>query len=270
MTEDEFKPLRLMNGLYLQLHAYMLRVAIPYGVLNAPQLRQLAMIARRWDRGFGHFTTRQNIQFNWTRLEDVPEMLEALAEVDMHAIQTSGNCIRNVTTDEYAGASPDEVVDPRVYAEILRQWSTLHPEFTWLPRKFKFAITGSPSDRVASLVHDIGVAAKRNAQGEVGFEIHVGGGLGRTPLIGRKLYDFVPEAEFLGRMEAILRVYNALGERDNIYRARIKILVRDLGEEFRSAGRGGICADAARRSTGWTRRSSPPSPRISPRRPSPG
>ena len=232
LTEDEFKPLRLMNGLYLQLHAYMLRVAIPYGVLNAPQLRQLALIARRWDRGFGHFTTRQNIQFNWTKLEDVPEMLEALAAVDMHAIQTSGNCIRNVTTDEYAGASPDEVVDPRVYAEILRQWSTLHPEFTWLPRKFKFAITGSPSDRVASLVHDIGVAAKRNAQGEVGFEIHVGGGLGRTPLIGRKLYDFIPEEEFLGRMEAILRVYNAMGERDNIYRARIKIMVRDLGEEF--------------------------------------
>jgi sulfite reductase (NADPH) hemoprotein beta-component len=232
LTEDEFKPLRLMNGLYLQLHAYMLRVAIPYGLLNAPQLRQLAQIARRWDRGFGHFTTRQNIQFNWTRLDDVPAMLEALAEVDMHAIQTSGNCIRNVTTDEYAGATPDEVVDPRVYAEILRQWSTLHPEFTWLPRKFKIAITGSPNDRVAAQVHDIGVLAKRNASGEIGFEVHAGGGLGRTPVIARKLRDWVPEAEFLGYMEAVLRVYNALGQRDNIYKARIKILVRDLGEEF--------------------------------------
>ncbi|MFC7692017.1 nitrite/sulfite reductase [Paeniroseomonas aquatica] len=233
LTEDEFKPLRLMNGLYLQLHAYMLRVAIPYGVLNAPQLRQLAMIARRWDRGFGHFTTRQNIQFNWTKLEDVPEMLEALAEVDMHAIQTSGNCIRNVTTDEYAGASPDEVVDP---ASMPRSCGSGRPCTRSSPgcRASSFAITGSPSDRVASLVHDIGVAAKRNAEGEVGFEIHVGGGLGRTPLIGRRLYDFVPEAEFLGRMEAILRVYNALGERDNIYKARIKILVRDLGEEFRA------------------------------------
>jgi sulfite reductase (NADPH) hemoprotein beta-component len=232
LTEDEFKPLRLMNGLYLQLHAYMLRVAIPYGLLNAPQLRQLASIARRWDRGFGHFTTRQNIQFNWTKLEDVPAMLEALAEVDMHAIQTSGNCIRNVTTDEYAGAAPDEVVDPRIYAEILRQWSTLHPEFTWLPRKFKIAITGSPNDRVAAQVHDVGVLAKRNVAGEIGFEVHAGGGLGRTPIIGRKLRDWVPEAEFLGYMEAVLRVYNALGQRDNIYKARIKILVRDLGDEF--------------------------------------
>ncbi|SDC16146.1 nitrite/sulfite reductase [Belnapia rosea] len=232
LTEDEFKPLRLMNGLYLQLHAYMLRVAIPYGLLNSAQLRQLGAIARRWDRGFGHFTTRQNIQFNWTKLEDVPAMLEALAEVDMHAIQTSGNCIRNTTTDEYAGATPDEVVDPRIYAEILRQWSTLHPEFTWLPRKFKIAITGSPNDRVAAQVHDVGVLAKRNERGEVGFEIHAGGGLGRTPIIARKLRDWVPEAEFLAYMEAVLRVYNALGQRDNIYKARIKILVRDLGDEF--------------------------------------
>jgi sulfite reductase (NADPH) hemoprotein beta-component len=232
LTEEEFKPLRLMNGLYLQLHAYMLRIAIPYGLLNATQLRQLAFIARRWDRGFGHFTTRQNIQFNWTKLEDVPDILRALAEVDMHAIQTSGNCIRNVTTDEYAGAAPDEVVDPRVYAEILRQWSTLHPEFTWLPRKFKIAITGSPNDRVAAQVHDIGVLAKRDAVGAVGFEVHAGGGLGRTPLIGRKLRDWVPEDEFLGYMEAVLRVYNALGQRDNIYKARIKILVRDLGDAF--------------------------------------
>ncbi len=232
LTEDEFKPLRLMNGLYLQLHAYMLRVAIPYGLLNSAQLRQLGTIARRWDRGFGHFTTRQNIQFNWTKLEDVPAMLEALAEVDMHAIQTSGNCIRNTTTDEYAGASPDEVVDPRVYAEILRQWSTLHPEFTWLPRKFKIAITGSPNDRVAAQVHDVGVLAKRDARGEVGFEVHAGGGLGRTPIIARKLRDWVPESEFLAYMEAVLRVYNALGQRENIYKARIKILVRDLGDEF--------------------------------------
>ncbi len=232
LTEDEFKPLRLMNGLYLQLHAYMLRIAIPYGLLNSAQLRQLGRIARRWDRGFGHFTTRQNIQFNWTKLEDVIDMLQALADVDMHAIQTSGNCIRNTTTDEYAGASPDEVVDPRVYAEILRQWSTLHPEFTWLPRKFKIAITGSPNDRVAAQVHDVGVLAKRNERGEVGFEVHAGGGLGRTPIIARKLRDWVPEAEFLAYMEAVLRVYNALGQRENIYKARIKILVRDLGDEF--------------------------------------
>ncbi len=233
LTEDEFKPLRLMNGLYLQLHAYMLRVAIPYGVLNTRQLRQLAYIARRWDRGFGHFTTRQNIQFNWTKLADAPDMLAALAEVDMHAIQTSGNCVRNVTTDEFAGAAADEVVDPRPYAEILRQWSTLHPEFTYLPRKFKIAITGAPHDRVAAKLHDIGVIAKRNTEGEVGFEVWVGGGLGRTPIVGTKLFDFVPEADFLATMEATLRVYNALGQRENIYKARIKILVRDLGDEFR-------------------------------------
>jgi len=234
LTEDEFKPLRLMNGLYLQLHAYMLRIAIPYGLLTAPQLRQLAMIARRWDRGFGHFTTRQNIQFNWTKLDDVPAMLQALADVDMHAIQTSGNCIRNTTTDEYAGAAPDEVVDPRIYAEIIRQWSTLHPEFTWLPRKFKIAITGSPADRVAAQVHDVGILARRNADGEIGFEVHAGGGLGRTPLIALKLRDWLPEAELLGYLEAVLRVYNAEAERANIYRARIKIMVRDLGDAFRA------------------------------------
>ncbi len=231
LTEDEFKPLRLMNGLYLQLHAYMLRVAIPYGVLNSAQLRQLAYIARRWDRGWGHFTTRQNIQFNWTRLVDVPEMLEALAAVDMHAIQTSGNCIRNTTTDEFAGASPDEVADPRVYAEILRQWSSLHPEFTWLPRKFKIAVRGAEDDRIASRTHDVAVQLKRDPAGAVGFTIHVGGGMGRTPILGVPLFDFVPEAEFLRVMEAILRVYNALGQRENIYRARIKILVRDLGRD---------------------------------------
>jgi sulfite reductase (NADPH) hemoprotein beta-component len=233
LTEDEFKPLRLMNGLYLQLHAYMLRVAIPYGVIDARQMRQLGVIARRWDRGFGHFTTRQNIQFNWTKLEDVGDMLQALADVDMHAIQTSGNCVRNVTTDEFAGAAADEIVDPRVYAEILRQWSTLHPEFTWLPRKFKIAITGAPHDRAAIQVHDIGVTAKRDETGAIGFEVWVGGGLGRTPIIGTKLFDFVREADFLATMEAVLRVYNALGQRDNIYKARIKILVRDLGDEFR-------------------------------------
>ena len=186
LTEDEFKPLRLMNGLYLQLHAYMYRIAIPYGVLNAAQLRQLAMIARRYDRGFGHFTTRQNIQFNWTRLEDVPAIMRALAAVDMHAIQTSGNCIRNTTTDEYAGADPDEIVDPRIYAEIIRQWSTLHPEFTWLPRKFKIAISGAPQDRVAMRIHDVGLIAKRDRSGAVGFEVWVGGGLGRTPLLSRR------------------------------------------------------------------------------------
>lgn len=233
LTEDEFKPLRLMNGLYLQLHAYMLRVAIPYGVLDSCQMRRLAHIARRWDRGFGHFTTRQNIQFNWVKLEDAPAILDALAEVDMHAIQTSGNCVRNVTTDEFAGAAADELVDPRVYAEILRQWSTLHPEFSYLPRKFKIAITGASHDRVAAKVHDIGVIAKRDATGRTGFEVWVGGGLGRTPIVGTRLFEFVPEGRFLATMEAVLRVYNALGQRDNIYKARIKILVRDLGEEFR-------------------------------------
>jgi sulfite reductase (NADPH) hemoprotein beta-component len=231
LSEEEFRSLRLMNGLYLQLHAYMLRVAVPYGVLSSTQLRQLGHLARKWDRGYGHFTTRQNIQYHWSKLEDVPDMLAALADVDMHAIQTSGNCIRNVTTDEFAGAAADEIVDPRVYAEIARQWSTRHPEFIYLPRKFKIALTGSPKDRAAVKVHDIGVMAKRNAAGEVGFEIYAGGGLGRTPIIGVKLRDFLPEAEFLGYLEAILRVYNALGERDNIYRARIKILVRDLGRE---------------------------------------
>ncbi len=234
LTEDEFKPLRLMNGLYLQLHAYMLRIAIPYGVLNSAQLRQLAMIARRWDRGFGHFTTRQNIQFNWAKLEDVGDMLEALAAVDMHAIQTSGNCVRNVTTDEFAGAAADEVVDPRIHAEILRQWSTLHPEFSFLPRKFKIAITGSPKDRAAIQVHDIGLLAKRDEAGGIGFEVHAGGGLGRTPILARKLRDFVPEADLIAYLEAVLRTYNAIGHRDNIHKARIKIIMRELGDEFRT------------------------------------
>jgi sulfite reductase (NADPH) hemoprotein beta-component len=227
LTEEEFKPLRLMNGLYLQLHAYMLRVAIPYGVLSAAQLRQLALIARRWDRGWGHFTTRQNIQFNWTKLTDVVPMLEALAAVDMHAIQTSGNCIRNTTTDEFAGAAPDEAVDPRVYTEILRQWSTLHPEFTWLPRKFKVAVSGAEEDRIALRTHDVAVRVRAGAR----FDIFVGGGMGRTPILALPIFTDVAEQDFIRHMEAILRVYNALGQRANIYKARIKILVRDLGAE---------------------------------------
>ncbi|HTH96938.1 MAG TPA: nitrite/sulfite reductase, partial [Stellaceae bacterium] len=231
LSEDEFKPFRLMNGLYLQLHAYMLRVAIPYGTLSSTQLRQLGYIARTYDKGYGHFTTRQNIQFNWPKLEEAPDILAALAEVDMHAIQTSGNCIRNVTADEYAGAAADEVVDPRIWAEILRQWSTRHPEFSFLPRKFKIAVTGSASDRAAVKVYDIGILAKHNDKGELGFEVYAGGGLGRTPYIGVKVSDWVGEADFLAFMEAILRVYNAYGRRDNIWRARIKILVNDLGKD---------------------------------------
>jgi sulfite reductase (NADPH) hemoprotein beta-component len=230
LSEDEFKPLRLMNGLYLQLHAYMLRCAVPYGVLSSDQMRQFAYVARTYDRGYGHFTTRQNLQFNWIKLVEAPDALAALAEADMHAIQTSGNCIRNVTTDEYAGAAADELVDPRVYAEILRQWSTLHPEFSFLPRKFKIAITGAVVDRAAIQVHDIGLAAKRDAAGRIGFEVWVGGGLGRVPILGYKIRDWLCEDDFLSYMEAILRVYNALGGRENIHKARIKILVRDLGQ----------------------------------------
>ena len=228
LSEDEFKPLRLMNGLYLQLHAYMLRIAIPYGVLDSRQMRKLAHIGRHYDRDYGHFTTRQNIQFNWIRLEDTPEILRQLADVDMHAIQTSGNCIRNVTCDQFAGAAADELMDPRVHAEILRQWSTLHPEFTFLPRKFKIAISGSPQDRVAARFHDIGILARPGEDGPL-FRIFVGGGLGRTPLVGHELFDSVPESELLMTLEAILRVYNAYGRRDNIYKARIKILVQALG-----------------------------------------
>jgi sulfite reductase (NADPH) hemoprotein beta-component len=231
LSEDEFKPLRLMNGLYLQLHAYMLRVAIPYGVLSAAQLRRLAKIARIYDRGYGHFTTRQNIQFNWIKLEEAPDILAELAEVGMHAIQTSGNCIRNITSDEFAGAAADELLDPRVHAEILRQWSTLHPEFSFLPRKFKFAISGSPHDRVAARFHDIGLIAKPGADGAVGFEVFAGGGLGRTPAIGIRLRGWLPEHELLAYMEAILRVYNAYGRRDNLYKARLKILVQAVGRD---------------------------------------
>ncbi|MEO1424831.1 MAG: nitrite/sulfite reductase, partial [Pseudomonadota bacterium] len=225
LTEDEFKPLRLMNGLYLQLHAYMLRVAIPYGTLRSAQMRQLAMIAERWDKGYGHFTTRQNIQFNWPKLKDVPEMLSALADVQMHAIQTSGNCIRNVTADHFAGAAADEIEDPRPTAELIRQWSTDHPEFAFLPRKFKVAVTGSPNDRAVTKAHDIGLRMVRNDAGEPGYEVVVGGGLGRTPMIGKVLRDFLPKDDLLAYLEAILNVYNLHGRRDNKYKARIKILV---------------------------------------------
>ncbi|WP_249694192.1 nitrite/sulfite reductase [Stappia sp. WLB 29] len=231
LTEDQFKPLRLMNGVYLQLHAYMLRIAIPYGTLNARQMRRLAHVARTYDRGYGHFTTRQNIQFNWPRLKDIPDILSQLAEVEMHAIQTSGNCIRNVTADHFSGAAADEILDPRPYAEILRQWSSLHPEFSYLPRKFKIAVTGAPHDRAAVQVHDIGLQAVRDADGNVGFRVFVGGGLGRTPMVGRLVREFLPEADLLAYSEAILRVYNRYGRRDNKYKARIKILVHETGLE---------------------------------------
>jgi sulfite reductase (NADPH) hemoprotein beta-component len=231
ITEDEFKPLRLMNGVYLQLHAYMLRIAIPYGTLSSRQLRQLAMIGRRWDRGYGHFTTRQNLQFNWIALKDVPDVLEALAEVEMHAIQTSGNCMRNVTADHFAGAAADEIADPRVYAEIMRQWSTAHPELSYLPRKFKVAITGAAQDRAAIQVHDIGYQLVRSEAGEIGFRVYVGGGQGRTPMIGKAVRQFLPEADLLTYTEAIMRVYNLEGRRDNKFKARIKILVHERGFE---------------------------------------
>ena len=231
LTEDEFRPLRLMNGLYLQLHAYMLRVAIPYGTLSSGQMRQLADIADRWDKGYGHFTTRQNIQFNWPKLKDVPDMLSALADVGMHAIQTSGNTVRNVTADHFAGAAADEIADPRPIAELLRQWSTDHAEFQFLPRKFKIAITGSPNDRAVTRAHDIGLRMVRNDAGEPGFEVLVGGGLGRTPLIAEVVRDFLPKADLLPYVEAVLATYNLLGRRDNKYKARIKITVREEGIE---------------------------------------
>jgi len=231
LTEDQFKPLRLMNGLYLQLHAYMLRVAIPYGSLNSAQLNRLAAISRRFDKGYGHFTTRTNIQFHWIRLKDAPDILDALAEVGLHAIQTSGNCIRNTTTDPYAGAAADEADDPRVWCEAIRQWSTFHPEFTYLPRKFKIAVTASAQDRTAARVHDIGLKLRRDAHGALGFEVMVGGGLGRTPYIGKTIRDHLPAHRLLSYLTAILRVYNRLGRRDNIYKARIKVLVASLGAE---------------------------------------
>ncbi|MCL7997125.1 nitrite/sulfite reductase [Brucella sp. 21LCYQ03] len=231
MTEDQFKPLRLMNGLYLQLHAYMLRVAIPYGTLSSRQLRRLGSIARDYDRGFAHFTTRQNVQYNWPALKDVPRILEELAEVEMHAIQTSGNCIRNVTADHFAGAAADEVADPRPLAEILRQWSSLHPEFSYLPRKFKIAIVGSEHDRAAIQVHDIGLQLKKNEAGELGLAVYIGGGQGRTPMVAKKIRDFLPLEDMLTYVTAIVRVYNLHGRRDNKYKARIKILVHETGIE---------------------------------------
>lgn len=229
ITEDQFKPLRLMNGLYLQLHAYMLRVAIPYGTLNSRQLRQLAMLAEKYDRGYGHVTTRQNLQYNWPELTDVPDMLQDLADVEMHCFQTSGNCIRNVTSDPYAGAAAGEVEDPRPTAELLRQWSTMHPEFTFLPRKFKIAVTASKNDRAVIRAHDIGLEVIRNDAGEVGYHVLVGGGLGRTPIIGVTLREFLAKDELLPFLEAVMRVYNRYGRRDNKYKARIKILVTETG-----------------------------------------
>ena len=229
ITEDEFKPLRLMNGLYIQLHAYMLRISIPYGMLSSRQLRKLAHIARKYDRGYGHFTTRQCIQFNWPKLEDTPDILAELAEVQMHAIQTSGNSFRNITSDQYAGVSADEIEDSRITAEIIRQWGALHPEFSYLPRKFKIAVTGSPNDRTAAKFHDIAVIQKNNGLGEHGFEIMIGGGQGRTPMIAQTVRDFLPRHDLLSYLEAIMRIYNLMGRRDNIFKAKLKILVYKLG-----------------------------------------
>jgi sulfite reductase (NADPH) hemoprotein beta-component len=235
LSEDEFRPLRLRNGLYIQRHAPMLRIAIPYGLLSAHQLRTLAAIARRYDRGYGHFTTRQNLQLNWPALANVPDILAELAHVQMHAIQTSGNCVRNVTADHLAGIAPDEIDDPRPYCELIRQWATLHPEFTYLPRKFKIAVTGSAEDRAASEVHDIGLQLRRGAQGEIGFSVRVGGGLGRAPAIGQVVREWLPLPELFAYLEAILRVYNLHGRRDNIHKARIKVLLKSLGiERFRA------------------------------------
>ena len=246
LSEEEFRPLRLRNGLYIQRHAPMLRIAIPYGLLAARQLRKLADITRRYDKGYGHFTTRQNLQLNWPKLEDVPQILAELATVQMHSIQTSGNCVRNVTADHMAGIAPDEIEDPRPYCELIRQWATLHPEFTYLPRKFKIAVTGAATDRAASEVHDIGLHLVRDARGELGFRVLVGGGLGRAPMIGQVVREFLPRAELFAYLEAILRIYNRQGRRDNIHKARIKVLVKALGiERFREqveaewqAGRG--------------------------------
>mgnify|MGYP000032359776 FL=1 len=231
LTEDEFKPLRLMNGLYLQLHAYMLRVAIPYGTVSSAQMRRLGDVAAKYDKGYGHFTTRQNIQYNWPTLSDVPDILDSLGEVGLHAIQTSGNTIRNVTADHFAGAARDEIEDPRPTAELLRQWSTDHPEFQFLPRKFKIAITGSPNDRAVTKAHDIGLRMVRNEAGEPGFEVIVGGGLGRTPMVGKVLRAFLPKADLLPYCEAVVSVWNTLGRRDNKYKARIKITVHENGIE---------------------------------------
>jgi sulfite reductase (NADPH) hemoprotein beta-component len=231
LNEDEFRPLRLQNGLYQEMHAYMLRINIPYGTLSSKQLRKLADISRTYDKGYGHFTTRQNLQFNWLSLKDTPAILADLASVEMHAIQSSGSCIRNVTADHFAGAAPDEVDDPRIWAEIVRQWSTLHPEFAFLPRKFKIAVSGGGNDRAAIAVHDIGLKLLRNAEDQIGFEVQVGGGLGHTPMLGKTIREFLPAEDLLSYLEAILRVYNQLGRRDNKYKARIKIMVHELGAE---------------------------------------
>ena len=233
ITEDQFKPIRLMNGLYLQLHAYMLRIAIPYGTLTSTKLRKLAYIARTYDKGYGHFTTRTNLQLHWIKLKDAPEILDHLAEVEMHSMQTSGNVIRNITADPYAGATADELDDPRVWSEAIRQWSTLHPEFSFLPRKFKIAVTAAAKDRAATRIYDIGLAMRRGRDGELGFEVMVGGGLGRTPYLAATIREFLPTRHLLSYLEAILRVYNRHGRRDNIWKARIKVLVASLGaEEF--------------------------------------
>src|SRR4051794_11188032 len=254
LTEEEFKPLRLMNGVYLQLHAYMLRIAIPYGTLSSDQMRMLAHVARRYDRGYGHFTTRQNIQFNWIKLEELPDAMADLARAGLHGMQTSGNCVRNITTDQWAGVAPDEIEDPRIWAELLRQHLTLHPEFSFLPRKFKIALTASAHDRAAVKIHDIGLRMHRNGAGETGFEVIVGGGLGRTPFIGKTIKPFLPKRDLLSYVEAILRTYNQYGRRDNIYKARIKILVHELGaekfareveEEWQSIRDGALALDPA-------------------------
>ncbi len=231
LTEEEFKPLRLMNGVYLQLHAYMLRIAIPYGSLSSAQMRKLAEVGRRYDRGYGHFTTRQNIQFHWIKLEQLPDAIADLASAGLHAMQTSGNCVRNITTDQWAAVAPDEIEDPRIWAELLRQHTTMHPEFSFLPRKFKIAVTAAAHDRAAVKVHDLGLRLHRNGAGELGFEVSVGGGLGRTPFIGKTIKPFLPKRDLLSYVEAVLRVYNQFARRDNIYKARIKILVHELGAE---------------------------------------
>jgi sulfite reductase (NADPH) hemoprotein beta-component len=234
LTEDQFRPLRLMNGLYLQLHAYMLRVNVPYGTLSSKQMRTFAHVARTYDKGFGHFTTRQNIQYNWIKLEEAPDIIKELANSEITSIQSSGNCVRNITSDQYAGCAKDELSDPRVYCELLRQYSFLHPEFSYLPRKFKIAVTGSPNDRAAVAVHDIGLRMHKNERGEIGFEVLVGGGLGRTPYIGQTIRTWLAPDDLLSYVEAILRVYNMQGRRDNIHKARIKIIVHQMGiEKFR-------------------------------------
>lgn len=234
LTEEQFRPLRLMNGVYLQLHAYMLRIAIPYGTLNTRQVRMLGHVARTYDKGYGHFTTRQNIQFNWIKLQDTPDIIRDLSTVGLHSIQTSGNCIRNTTADQFAGATAEEVTDPRVWAEVLRQWSTFHPEFSFLPRKFKVAITAADNDRAAVQWHDVGIVIHKNEAGELGFRVLAGGGMGRTPIIGKVVREWLPQQHFLSYLEALMRVYNRYGRRDNIYKARIKILVHEIGvEKFR-------------------------------------